>query len=416
MPELLNENTQNVVGEDFSAPPITSVVLKIQSRCPLNCGYCYVYNSGDDSWRSQPRAMSMDVVEAAGLRIRDELSQYPSTVFGIVHHGGEPLLTSAEDYESMVRLLGRIVGPKTVLQHSVQTSAVRLRKEHLQVFRKYGIGVGVSLDGDREANDRNRLLRSGASSYEAVIKGIRLMIDSSLYDTLYNGVLSVVDLRNDPKEVYKAISSLEPKAIDLLLPHGNWQNLPPGLETPESRHQAPYGKWLAEVFDAWYPQDSKYLRVKTFDSILSLIAGGQSKVESIGMGYANDFVVINTDGSIDMVDTLASVPGQVNVTGLNVRDHSFRQAAEFITEKARELGASLEPEICVPCPVYKVCRSGYVTHRYSPDNDNLRNNSVFCLDLAYIISHIYGRLHQKVLYDNVAKTVGRSSVSMAAVS
>ncbi len=31
--------------------PINEFIIKISSRCNLNCSYCYEYNLGDDSWK-----------------------------------------------------------------------------------------------------------------------------------------------------------------------------------------------------------------------------------------------------------------------------------------------------------------------------------------------------------------------------
>ena len=40
-----------------SSEHIRQVVLKVAQRCNLDCTYCYVYRSGDDGWKSQPRRM-----------------------------------------------------------------------------------------------------------------------------------------------------------------------------------------------------------------------------------------------------------------------------------------------------------------------------------------------------------------------
>ena len=40
-------------------------VLKVVSRCNLNCTYCYVYNKGDATWKDRPVVMREDVLERA---------------------------------------------------------------------------------------------------------------------------------------------------------------------------------------------------------------------------------------------------------------------------------------------------------------------------------------------------------------
>src|SRR5271165_2651956 len=70
---------------------IDTVLIKTASRCNLNCTYCYVYNLGDDGWRSQPRRMSPDVLSAVVDHV-GELSHAQSRPLSVVLHGGEPLL------------------------------------------------------------------------------------------------------------------------------------------------------------------------------------------------------------------------------------------------------------------------------------------------------------------------------------
>src|SRR5271167_245716 len=51
------------------------VVFKVASRCNLNCAYCYVYNKGDDSWRSRPAFMSDAVLGHTIDRIRGHVER-----------------------------------------------------------------------------------------------------------------------------------------------------------------------------------------------------------------------------------------------------------------------------------------------------------------------------------------------------
>ena len=55
--------------------PIKQFVVKVHSRCDLACDHCYVYESPDQSWRSQPVAMSDEVIAQAARRIADHVSR-----------------------------------------------------------------------------------------------------------------------------------------------------------------------------------------------------------------------------------------------------------------------------------------------------------------------------------------------------
>ncbi len=43
---------------------IDTVLIKIASRCNINCSYCYVYNLGDASWARMPKLISDETIHA----------------------------------------------------------------------------------------------------------------------------------------------------------------------------------------------------------------------------------------------------------------------------------------------------------------------------------------------------------------
>jgi sulfatase maturation enzyme AslB (radical SAM superfamily) len=53
---LINDNYQNILMRTKAT--IKGLVLKVARRCNLNCEYCYMYNLGDETYKSQPKFMS----------------------------------------------------------------------------------------------------------------------------------------------------------------------------------------------------------------------------------------------------------------------------------------------------------------------------------------------------------------------
>src|SRR3954451_17212009 len=74
----------------------TSALLKVASRCNLDCDYCYVYKHADQSWRAQPRFMAAATIEQFARRLDEYLGLQKLTEFAITFHGGEPLLFGGE--------------------------------------------------------------------------------------------------------------------------------------------------------------------------------------------------------------------------------------------------------------------------------------------------------------------------------
>ncbi|MDX2778353.1 radical SAM protein, partial [Streptomyces caniscabiei] len=70
-------------------------ILKVHSRCNLDCDYCYVYHSADTSWQAKPRVMELAVGRQVVRRIAEHAVAHRLPDVRVVLHGGEPLLLGA---------------------------------------------------------------------------------------------------------------------------------------------------------------------------------------------------------------------------------------------------------------------------------------------------------------------------------
>jgi uncharacterized protein len=70
--------------------PIHFYIVKVHSRCNLDCVYCYEYNQGNDGWKDMPKVMSIDTFKTLCQRISQHaIANNLKDVF-ISFHGGEP--------------------------------------------------------------------------------------------------------------------------------------------------------------------------------------------------------------------------------------------------------------------------------------------------------------------------------------
>ena len=115
----------------------------------------------------------------------------------------------------------------------IHTNGVGPNERLCTLFAEHRVKVGISLDGDRAANDRHRRYADGRSSYDQVIRAIRLL-GSSRFRDLYAGLSCTIDVANDPLAVYESLMDLRPSRIDFLLPHANLD--PPAGPPAGHRH------------------------------------------------------------------------------------------------------------------------------------------------------------------------------------
>ncbi|MBE4737841.1 radical SAM/SPASM protein FxsBH, inactivated beta-hydroxylase extension form [Streptomyces caniscabiei] len=374
---------------------IQQLVLKVHSRCDLACDHCYVYEHADQSWRGRPVVIAEETLGQVARRLAEYAADSELESVAVILHGGEPLLAGPARLRHMCEELTRVLSPVTTLDLRIHTNGVQLNKRHLEVFREFGVKIGISLDGDRVANDRHRLDRRGRSSYDRVLRAIGLLCLPE-YRDLFQGLLCTVDVANDPVAVHDALTALEPPRVDYLLPHSTWDSPPPG-----HGGGTPYADWLLKIFDRWVEQ-GRPMPVRTFDSVLSTLRGGPSLTEALGLA-PSDLAVIETDGTFEQADSLKTAYEGAPATGYDVFRHGFAEFAEHPGVRARQLGIAGVSETCRRCPVVESCGGGLYAHRYSAEK-GFDNPSVFCSDLRGLVEGIAERITERALHPAVADT------------
>ncbi|MEE1762132.1 MULTISPECIES: FxsB family cyclophane-forming radical SAM/SPASM peptide maturase [unclassified Streptomyces] len=390
-------------------PPPASLrqfILKVHSRCNLDCDYCYVYHSADTSWQAKPQVMDLVVAEQVGRRVVEHAVAHRLSEVRVVLHGGEPLLLGARRLGELLGVFGR--GPAEAgvpVRLSVQTNGVLLTPDILDVLRRHRVGVSVSLDGTRAGHDRHRRFPKGRGSHGRVAQGLA-RLGTPEYRHLYAGLLCTIDLANDPVETYEALLASHPPRIDLLLPHGTWETPPPGLadrrgriptvpplaarDAPAPTAATPYADWLRPVFDRWYDAPVRETGIRLFEELMAGVLGGSMRTESAGLAPAT-LAVVETDGSIEQSDSLKVAYEGAPETGLDVFRHSFDDVLDEPLVRQRQSGAAGLGPTCGRCPLVTVCGGGLFAHRYAPGS-GFRNPSVYCADLAALILHIRARV------------------------
>ena len=378
--------------------PFRQFVIKVHSRCDLACDHCYMYEAADQGWRLQPKVMSRETAAAVGRGIAEHAGENGLDLVRVVLHGGEPLLAGVDRLQEIIEatrepLLALPKPPRLDLR--IHTNGVRLDERFCDLFDKYHVKVGISLDGDKVSNDRHRRYANGSSSHSQVLAALELL-RTPRYRHLYAGILCTVDIANDPVSVYRALAAEQPPRIDFLLPHSTWDSPPPrpdGIARSSTQSDPAYAEWLLAIHRVW-DAEGRPFGIRLFDSIHSTLRGGPSLTEALGVA-PSDVLVIETDGAIEQADSLkVAFDGAVD-TGLRVQVHPLSSAASNMQVMARQNGHDGLSEQCRVCPVLDSCGGGLFAHRYRGTSADpadsaaaFRNPSVYCADLFTLIKSI----------------------------
>lgn len=362
---------------------VDGVVVKLASRCNLNCSYCYMYNKGDDSFLGQPKFMSEDTVNEFAQKLENYLIKYNKKQFIIVFHGGEPMLAGMKRMEDFVNAIQNIE-VDVDFHFGIQTNGVLINEEWVEFFDRMKITVGVSIDGTKESNDTYRIYKNGKSSYEEIVRGINFLADKNP-DKF--GVLTVIDIAQSPDDVYNHYKELGLSNINLLFPDDTHDD--------DFVDDLKLGKWLVGMYDLWnVDTDKERVHIEQFIKLNGLMLGMHVNDEYYGKGKPNTFI-LETDGQLQANDPMRVCHNGMATTEVNVYDDEIDDLYKLPISFMYYNNHDLLCDKCSSCELESVCAGGYVLNRYSKKS-GFDNPSIFCKSLAYFICHV-----QNVLLDSL---------------
>lgn len=370
---------------------IDTILLKVASRCNLNCTYCYVYHLGDDGWKNNPKLLSQKTIDDIEQSLFD-LYQYQNRSFAIVLHGGEPFLLGKDRLAYLLEKLRFRLPKHTTI--SIQTNGLLLTNELIELCYEYCVTISISLDGIQSVNDAMRIDHLGRGSFSRIMKSIQLIQQHRFAKQVFTGCLAVIDPFSNPKEIYHFFKALNIPSVNFLMRDGNHDRYPYGKANFQSLE---YAKWLEQIWNEYF-NDPKPIPIAFFDNYIKMMIGGSSSKEGVGTDIAG-ILIIDTNGDITKNDTLKSTQNHAdrfkfdwNVSKSKIVD--LIQSNEFKEYLILQKPTS---ESCRNCQYLKICGGGMPLYRWS-DINQFNNPSVFCHDHQYIIRIISQTLEQ--FYEN----------------
>lgn len=356
-------------------------ILKVAERCNINCSYCYFFNGTDDSYKRHTPVIKFDTVTAVATFLREGVESLGLEYVQIDFHGGEPLLMQKSQFAAMCDHFGAVLEPVADLNLCLQTNAMLIDDQWIEIFMRHRVKVSTSLDGPAEYHDQERVDFKGRGTHCETIAGINRLREAVCRGDLDGfGVLCVINPARSASRIYRYfVDELGLDSMDFLLPqmtHDTFAGLP----------ATAYGDFLCQLFDAWAADDDPRIQVRILNSVLSLLLGGRSKVTGLGaeMPLA---ITIASDGSVGPDDTLRTCGTAMIESGANV---SSTTLAEFVNNPLMRVLDSAKENLsagCRECCWQRVCGGGQLVHRHSA-RDGFNAPSVFCDGLKPFFAHV----------------------------
>jgi uncharacterized protein len=146
--------------------PVPMFLIRVTNQCNLACRYCY-----SNSDPSRKERMSWDIAK----RVVDLVIDYPADCGRFLFHGGEPLLEPNLIRKVVNYAKSRADEVGKHFDFGIQTNGTLLSSRTWKIIGDLELSFGLSLDGDRLANNITRTFPDGKSSYNLVKRSLAMM-------------------------------------------------------------------------------------------------------------------------------------------------------------------------------------------------------------------------------------------------
>ena len=157
--------------EGSSAPGLHVLAKPIGPVCDIKCDYCFYLEKHALFDKRENYRMSDEVLKAY---VQQYIEAQPTPVVEFVWHGGEPTLLGLDFFRKVVELQQPFQGRKEI-KNALQTNGMRLTDDWCTFFKANGFFIGLSLDGPKDIHNRYRKTRQGQSTWDGVMRGLRLL-------------------------------------------------------------------------------------------------------------------------------------------------------------------------------------------------------------------------------------------------
>ena len=344
---------------------LSLMIKPSSSKCNLKCKYCF-YNSISDARENKDYGfMKEDTVK----KILDRVFEYCNGGnCSIAFQGGEPLLVGINFYKELIDYIKANNSNGTSLSFALQTNGTLINNEWAKFFNENNFLIGVSLDGNKDLHNLNRVDYLNNESFNKVMKGIHILEEYNVEYNILTVITSALCKKIDSTyKFYKKNNFNYLQFIPCLEPLENSDmNLSNFSITPSQ-----YGDFLIKLFDLWYNDISndKYISIRLFDNILGLFF--KQDYEACEMkGICSCQHIIESNGAVYPCDFYTYESYSIG----NILDNSFedihknKNTLEFINS-SKNIN-----DKCKNCPYLTFCRGGCRRHREN-QKDNL---NYFC--------------------------------------
>jgi uncharacterized protein len=257
-------------------------------------------------------------------------------------------------FREVVALQKKYGAHGATVSNGLQTNATLLTSEFAQFLHEYHFLLGVSLDGPQHLHDRYRVTADSRGSFSKVMRGIELL---NKHQVEFN-ILVLVSASNvdHAAEIYSFLTA-QGLHYHQYIPCVEYDST--GALQPFAITAAQWGRFLTEIFDCWYPNDTRTVSVRQFDSVISYLVEGRYTQCTMGRS-CQQYFVIEHNGDIYPCDFFVDPALKLG----NCSSDTFAQMLQSPKYQKFGRAKSLWHKNCNQCPYVMLCSGDCQKHRF----------------------------------------------------
>lgn len=325
-----------------------SVMIKPSSgSCNMRCKYCFYHSVASNRETYAYGLMSAETAEKI-IAETLEFSEGGSVYFSF--QGGEPLIVGLDYYKGFVAAVARLNTLGSKIYYNIQTNGTLVTQEWTDFFRENEFLVGLSLDGDRAAND-NRIFADGSETFERVLDTADNFLN---YGVEFN-VLTVATAytARHAEDIYCFLRDRGYKYqqyIPVLRPFGEEHKTGGYYLDNETMFLL-----LDRLFRLYVADFLKgnYVSIRLFDNWVRMFLGERGEQCGTG-GFCTRQLVFEADGSAYPCDFYCLDDYRLG----NIKDKSLRELFETPAAIDFLKAGLVKKPACSACRYFSLCRGG----------------------------------------------------------
>lgn len=354
-----------------------NIIIKPTYACNLRCRYCYLNNDT----KAHTERFDVDFAKRIVLQLKELYKDCPQRKLNFIWHGGEPLLWGIDNYRTIFLFMEKELKGYNY-RNSMQTNLTLVNESFIDLFVRYKVHIGFSLDGPKEIHDSQRIDAKGGGSFDMVMKNLQRCRDKGLS----LGCI-VVGTKNHIGNI--------PKLYEFMANNNLSFKFNPIFNSGEAKyHDDEYGitaeeyaQMAIELFDLWYSDTQHRIIESNFVEIASNLMTGKPGGCLFGKNCQDNFLAISPVGDVVPCGRFCDIELRQYAYG-NLYQESLAEILPKIkTSPIYQRADCIARSNCAQCRFFSVCHGGCMHDGFLSSGD-FTSKTFLCPAYIKIFTHI----------------------------